>query len=111
MTRTNISTIVLACAALFAGQAMAATTDTSPTREQVKAELANAMATGNVVVDENGDRLNQIVPQEYPAEHATSNVTRAQVKADLATAIRTGNVIAGESGQRLNQLFPEKYHS
>lgn len=111
MTRTNFSIIAFAFATLFAGSAMAANADTSPTREQVKAELAKAVASGNIVVDENGDRLNQIKPQEYPAQQATPTVTRAQVQADLATAIRTGNIIAGESGQRLNQLFPQNYHS
>ena len=88
MTHTYSSATVLSFAALFAGQAMAAN-DAPVTRDQVKAELAQAIQTGNIVVGESGERLNEIYPHNY-AQQPASTVTRAQVQAELADAATTG---------------------
>ena len=108
MTRTQISAIAFAFSALFAGQAMAAT-DAPVTRAQVKAELAEAIRSGNMIADENGQQLNEIFPHNYPAQQAGSSVSRAQVKAELAAAINNGNVTVGESGELLNEVYAYNY--
>ncbi|NYT63534.1 DUF4148 domain-containing protein [Alcaligenaceae bacterium] len=109
MTRTHVSAIAFIFASLFAGQAMAADTSAPVTREQVKAELAEAIRTGNIIVGESSTKLNQEFPQNYPAQQAVSTVTRAQVQAELAEAIRTGNIMVGEIGTKLNEIFPHNY--
>src|SRR5690606_31700699 len=108
MTHTYSSATVLSFAALFAGQAMAAN-DAPVTREQVKAELAEAIRTGNIVTGESSTKLNEQFPQLYPQQEDASSVTRAQVKAKLAQARRTGNMIVGESGLKLNEIYPGNY--
>ena len=108
MTATKFSAIAFAFSTIFAGQAMAASTDAPVTREQVKAELAEAVRTGNIVTGESSAKLNEQFPQLYPQQVA-SNVTRAQVVAELKEAVRTGNVIVGESSTKLNEAYPNQY--
>jgi len=108
MTRTQLSTVAIAFSTLFAGQAMAAN-DVPVTRAQVQAELAEAVRTGNIVPGESGQRLNELYPNNYPAQQASSTVTRAQVKAELAEAVRTGNIAINESGAKLNDIYPQNY--
>jgi Domain of unknown function (DUF4148) len=81
------------------------------TREQVKAELAEAIRTGNVLADgESGLMRNQIDPGRYPAKPMLAGKTREQVKAELAEAIRTGDMPAGgESGLMLYEMYPQRY--
>jgi hypothetical protein len=89
MTRTQISAIAIAFSALFTGQAMAA--DNGPaTRAQVKAELAEAIRSGNMTLNESGVLYNEFFPHNYPAPQVESK-TRAEVKAELAEAIANGN--------------------
>ncbi|MGB4059546.1 MAG: DUF4148 domain-containing protein [Burkholderiaceae bacterium] len=123
MTRTHASLIALTLAAFTAGHAFAADdAAVGKTREQVKAELAEAIRTGDIVGnDESGRKLNELFPQNYTAR-ATAGTTRVQagaapvgktreqVKAELADAIRTGNIQANdESGRKLNEVFPSRY--
>src|SRR5690606_28514391 len=96
MTRTKFSAIALVLSALFTGQAMAAGNDSIVTRDQVKAELAEAIRTGNIVTGESSARLNEQFPALYPEQQVQSTVTRAQVQAELADAIRRGDIIVGE---------------
>jgi ribosomal protein L30E len=81
------------------------------TREQVKAELAEAIRSGDMPVGGESDlKLNQLYPGRYPAKAAVAGKTREQVKTELAEAIRTGDMPAGgESGQKLNELNPQRY--
>ena len=66
MNRTYFSAIALAAAAFTSGHALAADASAPKTREQVKAELAEAIRTGNIVDDnESGLKLNQLYPQRY----------------------------------------------
>lgn len=109
MTRTQVSAIALAFSALLAGRAMAANIDAPLTRAQVKAELAEAVRSGNIVVRESGAKLNEIRPHNYPAEQNVAGKSRQQVRAELAEATRTGNIIVGESGVKLNEAFPQNY--
>lgn len=81
------------------------------TREQVKAELAEAIRTGDVVGNgETGQKLNAMYPGRYPAKPAVLGKSRAQVRADLADAQRTGDIVGnGETGQKLNEMYPGRY--
>ena len=112
MKRSYFSAIALT-AALAGGQVLAAETSTGLTRDQVKAELAEAVRTGNMVGnDESGKMLNEIYPSRYPAQPAYQGKTRAQVKAELAEAVGTGNILANDpsgSGKMLNEINPGFY--
>lgn len=107
MTRTQLSAIAIAFSTLFAGQAMAAN-DAPVTRAQVQAELAEAIRSGNVIINESGERLNEAFPHNYSAEVA-STVSREQVRAELSEAIRNGDILVNESGERLNEAFPNNF--
>jgi len=121
MNRTHASLIALALAAFTAGHAFADDAAVGKTRAQVKAELAEAVRTGDIVGnDESGRKLNELYPQNYAARttaghvfnhaEAPSSKTREQVKAELAEAIRTGDILANdESGRKLNEVFPSQY--
>ncbi|MEO8121080.1 MAG: DUF4148 domain-containing protein [Rhodoferax sp.] len=81
------------------------------TREQVTAELAEAVRTGDIVADgESGLKLNELYPSRYPAKLVQAGLTREQVKAELAEAVRTGDIVAaGDNGLKLNELHPNRY--
>jgi Domain of unknown function (DUF4148) len=81
------------------------------TRDQVKAELAEARRTGNIVGNgESGLILNEQNPQLYPAKPVAQGKTREQAKADLAEARRTGTLAGnGETGQMLKDQYPHQY--
>ncbi len=106
-----VSAIALAAAALTAGHAVAADPSVAKTREQVRAELAEAQRTGNFVVDsESGLLARQMFPGNYPAQPVAQGKTREQVRAELAEAQRTGNfVVDSESGLLARQMFPGQY--
>jgi hypothetical protein len=103
--RTTLSLVLLAALGTTA-QAQS-----EKTRDQVKAELAEAIRTGNVLANgESGLKLNELYPQRYAHAPAAVATTREQVKVELAEAIRTGNMIAnGEVGLKLNEEFPQRY--
>lgn len=109
MNRKHITAIAAALIALSTTQVFAA--DGPKTRDQVKAELAEAVRTGNVPADnESGLMLNQVRPDLYPSQERSVGKTRAEVKAELNEAIRTGNIVADvESGKKLNELYPARY--
>lgn len=112
MNRTYVSALTLALAALAAGQAYAATDASLPkSRAQVKAELAEAIRTGDIVSNlDNGLKLNELFPARYPAKAVSQGLTREQVKAELAEAVRKGDIVSSQdNGQKLNELFPARY--
>lgn len=79
------------------------------TREQVKAEFAEAVRTGDIMSNRGGQKLNERFPDRYPARQAQSTLTREQVKAELAEAQRTGDMVAGQSSRKLNEISPSRY--
>lgn len=93
MNRYTLSALTLAVAALSAGHALAFDASAPKTREQVKAELAEAIRTGDIVIDqESGKKANELFPGRYPAKPVAQGKTREQVKIELAEAIRTGQM-------------------
>ena len=102
-TRTIGSLLLLA--------AFGTTAQAQLTRHQVKAELAEAIRTGDMVAGgESGLKLNELTPGRYPAKPMVAGKTREQVMAELAEATRTGDMaVGGESGLKLYELFPERY--
>jgi Domain of unknown function (DUF4148) len=95
--------------AATAGTALA---QTAPlTRAEVKAQLAEAVRTGDLLADtERGLKLNELYPSNYPAQSTEVGKTRAQVKAELAEAIRTGDLLAdSETGLKRNEINPSNY--
>jgi hypothetical protein len=107
IARTSTSLLLLAALSAIGCAAQA---QTEKTREQVRAELREAVRTGDVLANgDSGLKLNELYPQRYPHAPA-AGATRAQVKAELAEAIRTGDMLAdGEVGLKLNQEFPSLY--
>ena len=121
------ASIALAVAALVTGHAQAA--DVGKTREQVRAELAEAQRTGDIAASKDmgtdeyssgaGRKLNELNPAAYPAKPVVAGKTRAQVRAELAEAQRTGDIVASKdfgtdeytsgAGRKLNELFPNLY--
>ena len=79
------------------------------TREQVKAEFAEAVRTGDIMSNRGGQKLNERFPDRCPAKQAQSTLTREQVKAELAEAQRTGDMVVGQSGRKLNEITPNRY--
>lgn len=120
------ASIALAIAALVTGHAQAA--DVGKTREQVRAELAQAQRTGDIVANTDvgsseflsgkGQKLSAAFPESYP-QATSQGKTRAQVRAELAEAQRTGDIAANKdqgideyvsgNGRKLNELFPAAY--
>ena len=109
--KTVLSAVAIALSTLLAGQALAADTGTPKTRAEVKAELAEAVRTGNILADgESGLTLRQMHPHRYAQQPAAVGKIRAEVKAELVEAVRTGNMLAdGESGVTFKQLNPGLY--
>lgn len=95
--------------ALLAG-ANPALAQGAPSPAQVRAELAEAIRSGDILAPgELGLPLNQVHPHRYPAAVQVPGKTRDQVKAELAEALRTGDIASGESSARRNEIFPELY--
>lgn len=80
------------------------------TREQVQAELREAIRMGDLIVGEHGQTLREMYPSRYPARPVEVGKTRAQVRAELAEAIRTGDMVAdADSGLKFNEINPSLY--
>jgi predicted kinase len=111
MNRSSISAVALTVAALFAGNAMAADSSVALTRDQVKAELAQAIRLGDFAVNDAGQTAREVNPSLYPAKTAGVAKTRAQVQAELAQAIRAGNFAVNDAGQTAREVTPSLYPS
>jgi len=81
------------------------------TREQVKAELAAAIRSGDIVADgETGLKLNELYPNRFPAKPVQAGLTREQVRAELANALRTGDYeVNGEISGKCNEFHPDMH--
>jgi ribosomal protein L30E len=109
--KTNIlSVVTLSVATLFAGQAIATSSMTTPkTTQQVQAELAQAVRSGDMLAGNTGLQLNEVRPDLYMKPTASVSKSSAQVRSELAVAVQAGNMIVGESGARQNEINAAKY--
>ena len=97
---------------LVAAPAFASDQAVSKTREQVRAELAQAQRSGDMLAfGESGLTLKQINPGAYPVATSTQvGKSREQVRDELEQAIRTGDImVAGEFGVKRNELMSGRY--
>jgi hypothetical protein len=105
--------LVHTTAALLVLTALASTAhaEAPKTREQVKAELREAIRTGDMLATgDSGLKLNELYPDRYPHVAAVAAKTRAEVQSELAEAVRAGTMVAaGEGGLTLRDEFPQRY--
>jgi hypothetical protein len=95
---------------LLAAIASVAHAESPNTREQVKAELQEAIRTGDVYAGgDSGLKMNELYPQRYP-HVAAQTKSRGEVQAELAAARRDGTMVAaGEGLMTLRDEFPQRY--
>ena len=103
--RHSASILILSLTAAVAGQAIAA--DSGLTREQVRADLAEAQRTGSIIDNVSGLPHSALNPQLYPAQQKAAGKTRAQVLAELEQARAKGELFQQDTGMRLNELRPD----
>jgi Domain of unknown function (DUF4148) len=98
-------------ALLIAAVGTTAHADGAKTRDEVKAELAYAIRTGDIMHHgEISGKLNELFPSRYPAKAAIAGKSRSDVDTELVQAQKNGDLIAnGESGLRHNQMNPSGY--
>ena len=110
MKNVRTSIIALALTPIAAGSVFAA--DMTPkTRDQVRAELAQAQRDGSLIADgQTGATFRDLFPGSYMQPAAASSKTRDQVRAELMEAQRNGTLIAdGQTGASFRSLFPGNY--
>jgi len=110
MTSQRLSLIALAFATtLSAGHALAS--DAPKTREQVRAELAEARRAGTLIADgQTGATFRDLAPHRHETAVTAQGKTRADVRAEYEAARRNGDLIAdGETGATFRQLAPHRY--
>lgn len=107
----NISRIVVAALVLSTlGAAHAQSSRTGLTRDQVRAELAEAQRQGDLLATGDlGRTLREISPDRYPAPQAAAGLTRAQVVAQLEEARRNGELLVGDSGLTQHDIAPQNF--
>jgi hypothetical protein len=111
MRNFSIFPLALGITLVSASQVWAQEASGPKTREQVRAELMEAIRTGNLLAnDDSGRMLNEVNPSAYPPKPVQPCKTREQVRAELEQARRTGNMPANdESGCMLKDLYPDLY--
>ena len=105
-TQFATTALIIACGLIAATPSYA-----QLTREQVKAELAAARISGDVMSSgERSIKLNELYPSRYPARQVPSALSREQVKAELAQAQRSGDYMAdGEMTAMCKELHPNMH--
>ncbi|MGE0349069.1 DUF4148 domain-containing protein [Hydrogenophaga sp.] len=112
MKTARLSLIVLALSAASFGTAFAADASTPKTRDQVRAELAEAQRNGTLIADgQTGQTQRALNPQRFGAmPMAAMGKTRAEVVAELRDAWARGELVAdGQTGATFRDLNPGQY--
>ncbi len=91
-SRLALGTFAIAATVIGSGTAFA---QECKTREQVKAELVEALRT-DTILSGDGTPWRDLGAPLPPAEAALVGKTREQVKAELAEAIRTDTILSGD---------------
>jgi hypothetical protein len=110
----NITRIVAAALVLstLGAAAHAQSSLTGLTRDQVRAELADAQRQGDLpATGDLGRTLREASPDRYPASQAAAGLTRAQVRAELAQARRNGELLVGDTGLTQHDIAPQNFPS
>lgn len=84
-----VSLSILTAAFALTGAAHAAST---LTREEVKAEAAEAARTGDIVGIETGRKLNEVFPLVYPKPALAKSVQAARPAQPVAATVSTGDI-------------------
>ena len=113
--KNRLSVVAIALSTLVAGHALAADPSVAKTREQVRAELAEAQRNGTLLVD--GDQGLRAYPvTQRPAAQKTADKavvvgkTRAEVLQELRDARANGTLIANsETGETYRDIDPRSY--
>jgi hypothetical protein len=102
-------TTVLAAASLLGG--LTTSHAGGLTRAQVKAELLEAIRTGDIpATGDHGLTERELYPHRYPARVMEAGKTRQQVLEELAEAVRSGDLVAnGDHDKTLRELYPSRY--
>jgi hypothetical protein len=83
------------------------------TREQVKAELAEAQKNGTIVTSFVAKQVRDIYPGNYPDTTGSANQdggkTREQVKAELAEAQKNGDIVVSFAARPAHEVHPGEY--
>lgn len=106
MKLDRITSVLVLVAAVGATATHAST---GKTRDEVKAELAEAVRTGNIIAGNTSQTLRELFPNNYPSPSVGMPLTREQVRAELAEAIRTGDRPAADGTTSLRDLNPGAY--
>ena len=95
---------------LLATLALAAHAEAPKSRDEVKAELREAIRSGDVIAaGESGLKMNEREPQRYAAPVAATT-SRAEVRAELAAAARAGTlIVAGDAAIARRDQSPQRY--
>jgi hypothetical protein len=93
------------------GAAHAQSSQTHLTRDQVRAELAEAQRQGDLATGDLGQTLREISPSRYPAPQVAAALTRAQVVAQLEDARRNGELPVGDTGLSQYDIAPKNFPS
>jgi ribosomal protein L30E len=105
--KLNRSTVALSL--LLSVLSIGATAQPQITREQVKAELREAIRTGDIGDGYEGLTRYERNPSAYPARPVVVGKSRDQVKAELREAIRTGDIIDGYESLTRYERNPGAY--
>jgi hypothetical protein len=111
MNTARLSLIALAISTASVGAAFAADASTSKTRDQVRAELAEAQRNGTLIADgQTSATFRDLSPGRYATMPAISMTTRATVQAELRDAWARGELVAdGQTGATYRDLAPHRY--
>lgn len=112
MKSARLSLMALALTAATVGTAFAADASAPKTRDQVRAELAEARRNGTLIADgQTGATYRDLNPGRYATKpEMMSGKTRAQVQAELQQAWANGDLVAdGQTGATLRELNPGRY--
>ena len=100
---------LLTLSLILAGAFGAAHADDGLTREQVRAELAQAVASGSLEVGETGRTQREIEPGRYPQAPVVAGLTRGDVRRELTAAIRQGQLPQGDLDRTQADIAPQRY--
>lgn len=79
-------------------------------RGEVKADLAEALRTGNITFGESSLNRNEAFPNLYPPVPMVAGKSREEAKAELAAALRSGDILTGgEVAVTRRQASPWSY--